>query len=147
MQFVAEWLRCDDGVARPAVYAHVYGAAGQAHADYFLVETGAVRTVFSRAIAIRLQLPSIEPPAGAGLIGVGGRTEFEILATTIGLSHAGGGIARVRGEFAAFKDTAATDLSILGRDVLNHFDLIMSRRSNEVLLLAPNHQYRIVRSG
>jgi hypothetical protein len=34
-------------------------------------------------------------------------------------------------------------MSILGRDVLNHFDLILSRRRNEVLLVAPNHQYRI----
>ena len=38
---------------------------------------------------------------------------------------------------------AVTDLSILGRDVLNHFDLILSRRRNEVLLLAPNHHYRV----
>ena len=37
----------------------------------------------------------------------------------------------------------ATDLSILGRDVLNHFDVILSRRNNEVLLLAPNHRYRV----
>ena len=27
--------------------------------------------------------------------------------------------------------------------VLNHFDVILSRRRNEVLLLAPNHQYRV----
>ena len=41
-------------------------------------------------------------------------------------------------------DASATDMSILGRDVLNHFDLILSRRRSEVLLLAPNHQYRVV---
>ena len=51
--------------------------------------------------------------------------------------------ARVRGQFAAFTEPTATDLSILGRDVLNHFDLILSRRNNEVLLLAPNHRYRV----
>jgi hypothetical protein len=34
-------------------------------------------------------------------------------------------------------------MSILGRDVLDHFDLIESRRRNEVLLLAQNHQYRV----
>ena len=49
----------------------------------------------------------------------------------------------MRGEFAAFTDRSATDLSILGRDVLNHFELILSRRRNEVLLLAPNHHYRV----
>jgi hypothetical protein len=31
---------------------------------------------------------------------------------------------------------ANTDLSILGRDVLNHFDVILTRRRNEVPLLA-----------
>ena len=49
----------------------------------------------------------------------------------------------MRGEFAAFTDPAATDLSILGRDILNHFDVILSRRRNEVLLLAANHQFRV----
>jgi len=54
-----------------------------------------------------------------------------------------GGEVRMHGEFAAFTDPSATDLSILGRDVRNHFDVILSRRRNEVLLLAPNHQYRV----
>jgi hypothetical protein len=50
---------------------------------------------------------------------------------------------RVRGEFAGFTDPTATDLSILGRDVLDHFDVLISRRRNEILLLAPKHGYRI----
>ena len=54
-----------------------------------------------------------------------------------------GGPVRVRGEFAGFTDPTATDLSVLGRDVLDNFDLIISRRRNEILLLAPRHQYRI----
>ena len=58
------------------------------------------------------------------------------------LTRDDGGPAHIRGEFAAFIDPTATDLSILGRDVLYHFDVILSRR-NEVLLLAPNHQYRV----
>ena len=34
-------------------------------------------------------------------------------------------------------------MSILGRDILDHFDLIASRRRNEMLLLAVNHNYRV----
>ena len=49
----------------------------------------------------------------------------------------------LRGEFAGFTDPTATDLSILGRDVLDHFDVLISRRRNEILLLAPRHRYRI----
>jgi hypothetical protein len=29
--------------------------------------------------------------------------------------------------------------------VLDNFDLILSRRRNEVLLLAPNHEYHVMR--
>jgi hypothetical protein len=54
-----------------------------------------------------------------------------------------GGPARVRGEFAGFTDPTATDLSILGRDVLDHFDLLISWRQREIFLLTPRHQYRI----
>jgi hypothetical protein len=49
----------------------------------------------------------------------------------------------MRGEFAGFTDPTATDLSILGRDVLDHFDVLISRRRNEIWLLAPRHGYRI----
>jgi hypothetical protein len=40
-------------------------------------------------------------------------------------------------------DLTATDLSILGRDVLTLFDVILNRRRGEVLLLAANHRYRV----
>jgi len=40
-------------------------------------------------------------------------------------------------------DAAATDFSVLGRDVLDNFDLIVSRRRQEICLLAGNHGYRI----
>jgi hypothetical protein len=36
-------------------------------------------------------------------------------------------------------------LSVLGRDVLDNFDVIFSRRRDEVLLLAPNHSYTVSR--
>jgi hypothetical protein len=36
-------------------------------------------------------------------------------------------------------------VSILGRDVLDNFDVIVSRRRDEVLLLAPNHRYEVSR--
>jgi hypothetical protein len=53
---------------------------------------------------------------------------------------------RVRGTFAGFTDPGATDLSILGRDVMDNFDLIISRQRGEIVLLAPSHQYRIERN-
>lgn len=57
---------------------------------------------------------------------------------------ADGGPAVVREQFAAFTDPQVTDLSVMGRDVLNNFDVIVSRPRNEVLLLAPRHCYQVV---
>ncbi len=54
-----------------------------------------------------------------------------------------GVLAKIRGEYAAFTDPMATDLSILGRDILMNFDVILSYQAQEVLLLAPHHSYRV----
>jgi hypothetical protein len=80
---------------------------------------------------------------GSILQGIGGVGESVVVKTAVVLSRDDAGEVSMRGEFAAFTDPSATDLSILGRDVLNHFDVILSRRRNEVVLLAPNHQYRV----
>ena len=92
-----------------------------------------------------LGFPYTPPPASMSLQGIGGTCGYVLVRTVLELTRDDGGPADIRGEFAAFIDPTATDLSILGRDVLNHFDVILSHRRNEVLLLAPNHQYRIDR--
>ena len=51
------------------------------------------------------------------------------------------------GDGKPYHDRSATDLSILGRDVLDNFDVLLSRRRGQVLLLAPNHQYQVVRES
>ncbi|HKI33658.1 MAG TPA: hypothetical protein VKA46_17520 [Gemmataceae bacterium] len=66
-----------------------------------------------------------------------------LVRTTLTLAADDGSPARIQGDFAAFTDPAATDMSILGRDVLDHFDLIVSRRRNEVMLPAMNHRYQV----
>mgnify|MGYP001590652112 CR=1 FL=1 len=54
-----------------------------------------------------------------------------------------GRTAKITGEFAVLTDHEATDLNVLGRDVLNNFHVIISWPSREILLLAGNHQYRV----
>jgi len=56
-------------------------------------------------------------------------------------AQVGGASAAKLAEY--FLVDSGADLSILGRDVLNHFDVILSRRNNDLLLLAPNHHYRV----
>lgn len=146
MQIIGEWLLCSDGVFRPIVRAQVEGMAVGFIDEHFLVDNGADRTVFSADLVARLQLPVKQPSGGTALMGIGGGSDYVLLTTAIEFTRDDGGPTRVRGEFAAFTDPLASDMSILGRDVLNNFDVIISRPRNEVLLLAPNHYYHVGRS-
>jgi hypothetical protein len=83
------------------------------------------------------------PEAGLMLQGISGQSPYVELASAIEFVRDDGGPPRVRGTFAAFTDATATDLSIVGRDVLNNFDVVVSRPRNEVLLLAPTHYYQV----
>jgi hypothetical protein len=143
MRIVGKWHRCDDGVSRPVVEAKIPAADGQLVSGIFLVDTCADCTVFSADLFERLKLLGSPPPKGLSLQGIGGASGIVVVSTTVELTLESGGTARLRGEFAAFTDQHATDLSVLGRNVLDSFDVIVSKRRNEVLLLAGNCQYRV----
>ena len=143
LRIVGEWLICDDLVPRPCVRGRVAGADGTFSEDDFLIDTGADRTVFSAGLLAKLGILTVISIDGDRAQGIGGNSAFVLLTTVLELTRDDGGPAHIRGEFAAFIDPNASDLSILGRDVFYHFDVILSRRRNEVLLLAPNHQYRV----
>ena len=49
-----------------------------------------------------------------------------------------------KGQFAAFTDAAALDISVLGRDITNMFALIVDRPQDAVCLLGRGQQYKIV---
>lgn len=143
MRIDGRWMKFDDGEARPVVGVNVVGAGGHLYLDDFLIDTGADRTVLSAGLLAELRMQAEPPPPGAGLRGIGGDTDMVLISTTLEFTRDDGRPARVHGRFAAFTDRGATDVSILGRDVLGHFDVIVSGRRNEVLLLAPNHQYHV----
>jgi hypothetical protein len=144
MVIVGKWIVANDGITCPMVLVRVPGADGSLTEERFLVDTAADRTALSADLLKKLQLPGKHAATGVSLQGIGGASPFVVVTTALEFRREEGGVARVRGEFAAFTDPAATDLSILGRDVLDHFDVITSRRQNAVLLLAGNHQYQVV---
>jgi hypothetical protein len=146
MLIAGEWHICDDGVARPTVQAKIQGADGAFHIEIFLVDPCADRTVLSATSLLKLAIPASAPPAGVALQGIGGSSAHVLINSVLEFTRDDGGPVHVRGEIAAFTDPAATDLCILGRDVLNNFDVILSFRRNEVLLLAPNHEYHVRQS-
>ena len=143
MRIAGTWYKCDDGAVRPVLVLEVQAVNGAVAEDRFLIDTGADRTVFCAAHLSRLGGPTSPAPTGVYLTGVGGPQPFVQVEAAFKLTRDDGGVATIRGIFAAFTDPAATDLSVLGRDVLHHFDVILSRRRDEVALLAGHHRYEI----
>jgi hypothetical protein len=145
MRIAGEWFAGDDGESRPIVRVLVAGLPGQVRVERFLIDTGADRTVLSASLLLDLGLPVESPPRGSILRGISGDTSMVLVNTILEFTTDEGRPARVRGGFAAFTDRGATDVSILGRDVLDNFDVIVSHRRDEVLLLAANHSYQVSR--
>jgi hypothetical protein len=143
MVLIGLWLACDDCITRPVIRAKVLGGDGTPYAESFLVDSCADRTVLSAALLRQLGFPADQLNPGVALQGVGGASDSVLVRTMLEFPRTDGNPARVRGEYAAFTNPRATDLSILGRDVLDIFDLIISRRRDEVLLVTGNNQYRV----
>jgi hypothetical protein len=143
MRVACESFQCDDGIARPTVVAKVEAPDGTSCTERFLVDTGADRTVFSASVLNTLVLILQAGQSAFGLQGVGGSSSSLPATAVVEFARDDGGVVRMRGGFVAFTDPLASDLSILGRNILDHFDLIVSRRRDEVLLLAGNHEYLV----
>jgi hypothetical protein len=140
-----EWWPCDDGASRPTVRAWIVDADGRSYRERFLVDSGSDRTVFRSLVLRRLRLTAITSEPGLTLVGIGGVSNYKSVIAALEFLRNDGETARVRGRYSVFTNPAATEMSILGRDVLDNFDVIISRPRDEVLLLAPNHRYQVVR--
>ncbi len=51
------------------------------------------------------------------------------------------------GEFAAFTQDEALDMSVLGRDILNLFAVIIDKPDDAVCMVRQRHGYRIEQAG
>jgi hypothetical protein len=143
MRVAGKWMACDDGVVRPVIECLVTGSDTRQVDEHFFVDSCADCSVLSADLVRKLNITGRRPPSTLSLKGISGTGNYVVVNTVVEFLQADGGPVRVRGEMAAFTDPTATDFSILGRDVLDHFDVILSRRRNEVLLLAGNHLYQV----
>ena len=139
-----EWWTCDDGASRPTVRAWITDADGGSFRERFIVDSGSDRTVFRALLLESLHFTAV-PESGLTLVGIGGASDFLSVSAVLEFLRDDGELARVRGRYSVFTDPAASDMSILGRDVLDNFDVILSRPGDDVLLLSQSHQYRVVR--
>jgi Aspartyl protease len=144
MLLPGHWLLCDDGVLRPIFQGTMVAIDGSLLLVEFLADTGADRTVLCAAILQRLGLPAVAAPVQLG--GVGGSTVTVIVDTAIQMLRDDGGTAVFRGQFAAFTELEALDMSVLGREISNLFALIVDRPRDRVCLLGSGHQYSIAKS-
>ncbi|MGL4552300.1 MAG: hypothetical protein ACRC33_14065 [Gemmataceae bacterium] len=143
MRIAGEWRPDERGKVLPFLEVTVRVVGGESLTTWFLIDTGADRTVLCRATLDLLRLPAELPPA-AGLQGIGGRASGVLVEAILLLGAGGHPSPVIHGQFPAFLDPAASDTDLLGRDILDQFRLIVSRPDNEILLLAARHRYRIV---
>lgn len=141
MRFNGEWIQCDDGIVRPVIRAEILTGEGRWRAFELLVDTGADRTVISANVLETLSMESTAPKDRIG--GVGGLVDSVSVTTHIRLSQDDGQKAVFRGEYSACTDHEALDMSVIGRDILEMFALIVDRRADVVAIIGGQHIYTI----
>jgi hypothetical protein len=143
MRLDGEWIQCVDGEIRPAIHGELLCADGIWRSLEFLVDTGADRTVFSATALKRSKLPQLPPDIPIG--GFGGVTETVLIEAQFRFARDDGGKALFRGQFAACTQIESLEMSVLGRDVLDMFALIVDRRADVIAIVGQNHTYTIHR--
>jgi predicted aspartyl protease len=107
----------------------------------FLIDTGADCTVFSADVY--RSMGEAAPQAQETVAGIGGLLSLPVVATQIRLTRDDGGKVVFRGQYAACLAPEALDMSVLGRDILSLFAVIVDRPANIVCLLGGQHRYQI----
>jgi len=142
MRIDGSWRLCDDGIVRPVVWGELRASDGSWVQAFFLTDCAADRTVLSENVWRGLGLPGVA--ATHRLEGVGGSAASVVVETQIRMAREAGQTVLFKGQFAAFTDPAALDISVLGRDITNRFALIVDRPQDAVCLLGRGHQYKIL---
>jgi len=143
MQIEGRWHPFSDTGIRPIVEAKVQVATGQWKSIMFLLDSGADRTVLDASL-LQLFVPlSLPEEESLQLGGIGGTADCQFVQTLLAFDRNDGKQIRVNGTFAVFTSMASSDISVLGRDVTNNFDVIYSYPQREVLLLAAPHSYTV----
>src|SRR5262249_52431383 len=96
----------------------------------------------SSGIWAALSLPPLTTQERIG--GVGGLVASVVVNTVIQLFREHGGEVTFRGQFAAVTDPEALDISVLGRDVMGLFAVVVDQPGRVVCLVGHGHRYVLV---
>jgi hypothetical protein len=141
MRVDGEWFTCLDCDTRPVVRAEILLDDGHWLEFVLLIDTGADRTVLSANVLNafrRRPAPGVRP-----IDGIGGIVETVTVPSQIRLRRDDGAQLTFRGEFSALAAPDVLDMSVLGRDILDRFTLIVDCAQGLVVLLAGHHSYSI----
>jgi hypothetical protein len=141
MRINGEWALCDDDAVRPILRGELQTADGRWVQAPLLVDTGADCTVLSADVFDALKLPAAEVQSQLG--GIGGAAESVIVHTQLPLLCDDGRAAFFKGNFAAFTSPSAADMSVLGRDILASFAVIIDQPGDVVCLIGQRHRYLV----
>jgi predicted aspartyl protease len=141
MRIDGEWLLCEDGIKRPVIRGEILADNGSWQAIELLVDTGADRTVLSAPTSAALHLQAHETQNRLG--GVGGIVNSVDIETQIRLYRETKGTVVFHGQYADVTELNALDMSVLGRDILGLFSVIVDQPGGVICLLGQRHQYRI----
>jgi hypothetical protein len=75
--------------------------------------------------------------------GIGGLAESVTIAAESRLLRDDGKWVTFKGEYAACLNYETLDMSVLGRDILNLFALVVDRAANVVTMIGQAHSYTI----
>ncbi len=78
-----------------------------------------------------------------GISGVGGLADAVTVETQIQLTREDASNVVFRGQYAAVTELEALDISVLGRDIIGLFAVIVDRLHDIVCLLGQRHRYSI----
>jgi hypothetical protein len=143
MEIVGRWHEFRDGIIRPILDAKIRTVDGDWEDVVFLLDSGADRTVLDASLFSLLAPLAAPEDQAVQLGGVGGHADCQFVQTAIAFDRGDGKEIKVNGTFAVFTNMDSSDVSILGRDVTNNFDVIYSYPQREVLLLAAPHSYTV----
>jgi hypothetical protein len=143
MRMNGQWIRTPTGVMLPIINAEVRASDGTWRSAPFLIDTGAEVSVFRYDLLYELQLDP-EMDNSLSLSGLGGGSTSICVSTTLRIDRDDGVPVQFKGLYQGLTDPIGLDISILGRDILGHFALIVDRPGLVVALVAGQHGYRIV---
>ena len=136
------WARLPDGTTLPMFAIHVLRADGRWEEFNFLLDTGAEKSLLCAKDFDLLGMAGT-PADDLQYEGIGGRTPGRKLDTKFRFTRTDALPAVINGPFAAFADPTASDVSILGRDILYNFALLTDRSNGVLCLLHGAGEYHL----